>query len=61
LRELANPKLHDIANLSHHVELWDRDGQHIRWLVAAAGTVAIGHAVKNPQSAPVQGDGECLS
>jgi hypothetical protein len=44
LRELANPNLQDIANLSHHVELWDRNGQHIRWLVAAAGTVAIGHA-----------------
>jgi hypothetical protein len=44
LRELANPNLHDIANLSHHVELWDRNGQHIRWLVAAAGTVVIGHA-----------------
>jgi hypothetical protein len=44
LRELANPNLHDIANLSHHVELWDRHGQHIRWLIAAAGTVTIGHA-----------------
>lgn len=44
LRELANPNLHDISNLSHHVELWDRNGQQIRWLVAAAGTVAIAHA-----------------
>jgi len=44
LRELANPNLHEIANLSHHVELWDRNGQQIRWLVAAAGTVTIGHA-----------------
>jgi hypothetical protein len=44
LRELANPNLHDIADLSQHVELWDRHGQHIRWLVAAAGTVTIGHA-----------------
>lgn len=44
LRELANPNLHDIANMSHRVELWDRHGQHIRWVVAAAGTVMIGHA-----------------
>jgi len=44
LRQLANPNLHDITNLSNHVELWDRHGQHIRWLVAAAGTVTIGHA-----------------
>ena len=44
LRELANPNLCDIANLSNHVELWDRNGQQIRWLVAAAGSVTIGHA-----------------
>ncbi len=24
LRELANPNLHDIANMSFRVELWDR-------------------------------------
>jgi hypothetical protein len=44
LRELANPNLHDIANMSFHVELWDRHANHIRWLVAATGTVSIGHA-----------------
>lgn len=44
LRELANPNLHEIANLHFHVELWDRNGQQIRWLVAAASSVAIAHA-----------------
>ena len=39
LRELANPNLHDIANMNFRVELWDRYGQHIRWVVAASGTV----------------------
>jgi hypothetical protein len=44
LRELSNPNLHDIANMNFRVELWDRYGQHIRWVVAASGTVTIGHA-----------------
>jgi hypothetical protein len=44
LRELANPNLHDIANMSFKVELWDRYANHVRWVVAAAGTVTIGHA-----------------
>src|SRR5208282_4455566 len=45
LRELANPNLHDIpTRLPFRVELWDRHDQHIRWVVAAAGTVMIGHA-----------------
>ena len=44
LRELANPNLHDISNMNFRVELWDRRGQHIRWVVAAAGTAAIGQA-----------------
>jgi hypothetical protein len=26
------------------VELWDRHAQHVRWVVAAAATVAVGHA-----------------
>jgi hypothetical protein len=30
LRELANPNLHDIANMSFRVELWDRHAQHVR-------------------------------
>jgi hypothetical protein len=44
LRELANPNLHDIANLSFRVELWDRHAQHIRWMIAAAGTITIAQA-----------------
>jgi hypothetical protein len=44
LRELANPNLHDIANMSFHVELWDRHALHIRWLVAAAGNFALAQA-----------------
>lgn len=44
LRELENPNLHDIANMSFRVELWDRHALHIRWVVAAAGSVAVAHA-----------------
>jgi len=44
LRELANPNLHDIANMSFRVELWDRHALHIRWVVAAAGTVSVAQA-----------------
>ena len=44
LRQLSNPNLHDIANLSYRVELWDRRGNHIRWMVAAAGSVSVAHA-----------------
>jgi hypothetical protein len=45
LRELANPNLHEIFPASaFQVELWDRHAQHLRWVVAAAASVAIGHA-----------------
>ena len=45
LRELANPNLHDIpGNFQNRVELWDREGIHLRWVIAAAGNVSIGHA-----------------
>ncbi len=45
LRELANPNLHDIpARLPFRVELWDRHDQHIRWVIAAASSVPVGHA-----------------
>ncbi len=45
LRELANPNLHDIpTRLPCRVELWDRHDQHIRWIIAAASSVAVGHA-----------------
>jgi hypothetical protein len=45
LRELANPNLHDInSHMPFRVELWDRHAQHVRWIVAATGTITIGHA-----------------
>lgn len=45
LRELANPNLHDIpTHLPFRVEMWDRNNQHIRWVIAASSSVAIGHA-----------------
>jgi hypothetical protein len=44
LRELANPNLHDIANMSFRVELWDRHAKQIRWTIAAAGNVFIAQA-----------------
>jgi hypothetical protein len=45
LRELANPNLHDIPmRLPSHVEMWDQSDQHIRWVVAASASVAVGHA-----------------
>jgi len=45
LRELANPNLHDIPmRLPFRVELWDRYDQHIRWVIAASSSVAVGHA-----------------
>ena len=34
LRKLANPNLHDIANMSFRVELWDQHANHVRWVVA---------------------------
>jgi hypothetical protein len=44
LRELANPNLHDIANMSFRIELWDHHANHVRWVIAAAGTVTVAHA-----------------
>jgi hypothetical protein len=44
LRELENPNLHDIANMSYRVELWDRHAKHIRWTIAAIGHVTIAQA-----------------
>ena len=43
LRQLADPNLHDIPNnLPFRVEMWDRE--HIRWVIAASASVAVGHA-----------------
>lgn len=45
LRELANPNLHDIpTRLPFRVEMWNRYDEHIRWVLAASSSVAIGHA-----------------
>ena len=44
LRELANPNLHDIANMAFRVELSDRHAKHIRWTMAAIGHVTIAQA-----------------
>jgi len=45
LRQLANPNLHDIPrNLPFRVEMWDQTDQHIRWVIAASASVAVGHA-----------------
>jgi hypothetical protein len=41
LYELENPNLHDIANMSFRVELWDRHALHVRWVIAAVGTVSV--------------------
>jgi hypothetical protein len=44
LRELENPNLHDIANMSFRVELWDRHVLHIRWVIAPSGSVFLARA-----------------
>ncbi len=44
LRELENPNLHDIANMSYRVELWDQYALHIRWTAAAIGHIYIARA-----------------
>ena len=44
LRELENPNLHDIANMSYRVELWDKYALRIRWTVAAIGRIYIARA-----------------
>jgi hypothetical protein len=45
LRELANPNLHDIpTNLPFRVDMWERSNQHVRWVVAACSSAAVGHA-----------------
>jgi hypothetical protein len=44
LREIENPNLHDIRNMSFRVELWDQHALHIRWVVAAAGSVFLARA-----------------
>jgi hypothetical protein len=39
LRQLANPNLHDIPhNLPFRVEMWDRNEQHVRWVISASAS-----------------------
>jgi hypothetical protein len=49
LRELANPNLHDIANMAYRVELWDRHAKHIRWTLAAIGHVTVPKRPSKPR------------
>lgn len=41
LRELANPNLHDIPT---RLPFRIRGNPHVRWVLAAASSVAVGHA-----------------
>ena len=36
--------LHDIRSMSFRVELWDQHALHIRWVIAAAGSVFLARA-----------------
>jgi hypothetical protein len=57
LRELANPNLHDIPrNLPFRVELWDPTDQHLRFVVAASSSAAIGHAALDAAIANFPGE-----
>src|ERR1700729_4187083 len=44
LRGIENPNPHDIRKMSFRVELWDQYALHIRWVVAASGSVFLAHA-----------------
>ena len=44
LREIANPNLHDIANLNYRMELWGKYALHIRWTMAAVGHIDLARA-----------------
>jgi hypothetical protein len=44
MRQLENPNLHDIQNMSYRIDLWDRHAVHGRWLVAASGSVFVAGA-----------------
>lgn len=44
LQQLADPNLHDIPrNLPFRAEMWDRNEQHVRWVISTSASVAIGH------------------
>ena len=45
LRELSNPNLHDIFPVSaFRIEIWDRYGEHINWVIAASASITISNA-----------------
>ena len=44
LCQLANPNLHDVANMNYRIELWERHAEHIRWTVAASGSIVLARA-----------------
>lgn len=45
LRELRNPNLHEIFPVStFRVELWDRNANELRWVIAACASITIAHA-----------------
>jgi hypothetical protein len=44
LRQLANPNLHDIANINFRIELWERHTEHIRWTIAPSGSIVLARA-----------------
>jgi hypothetical protein len=60
LRELANPNLHEIfAVNAFKIELWDRNAQHVRWVVAASASVTVAQAALD--SAIAEYPGQCLT
>jgi hypothetical protein len=52
LREIENPNLHDIRNMSFRVEPWDQHALHIRWVIAACGICVPGaHRLRGSREA----------
>ena len=57
LREIANPNLHDIpTQLPFRVEMWNPHDQHVRWVIAASASVAVGHAALDAAIAAYPGE-----
>ena len=44
LQQLANPNLHDIANMNFRIELWERYAEQVRWTIAASGSIVLARA-----------------
>jgi hypothetical protein len=45
LEELSNPNLHEIFPTSaFQIEIWDRYGEHIHWVIAASSSITISNA-----------------